>query len=78
LLRWPARELAHSLLSAVFAGHFRFLAPLVEEHLGVPEADFWSLVRAEVGRYHDRHPELADRFEEFGLLAPSFDRVALN
>ncbi|MCG3039700.1 IucA/IucC family siderophore biosynthesis protein [Streptomyces sp. S1A] len=78
LLRWPAHELAHSLLSAVFAGHFRFLAPLVEEHLGVPEADFWSLVRAEVGRYHARFPELADRFEEFDLLAPSFDRVALN
>ncbi|MCI0384032.1 IucA/IucC family siderophore biosynthesis protein [Streptomyces sp. CNQ085] len=78
LLRWPAHELAHSLLSAVLAGHFRFLAPLLEEHLGVPEPDFWSLVRAEIGRYHGRFPELADRFEEFGLLAPSFDRVALN
>ncbi|HEX5566122.1 MAG TPA: IucA/IucC family protein [Streptomyces sp.] len=78
LLRWPARELAHSLLSAVFAGHFRFLAPLLEEHLDVPEEDFWSLVRAEIGRYHARFPELADRFEEFGLFAPAFDRVALN
>ncbi|GAA2384814.1 IucA/IucC family protein [Streptomyces glaucosporus] len=78
LLRWPARELAHSLLSAVFAGHFRFFAPLVEEHLGVPEGDFWRLVRAEVDRYHARFPELTDQFEEFGLLAPVFDRVALN
>lgn len=78
LLRWPAHELAHSLLSAVFAGHFRFFAPLVEEHLGVPEGDFWSLVRAEIERYHDRFPELAPRFAAFGLLAPEFDRVALN
>ncbi|MGP3957977.1 IucA/IucC family protein [Nonomuraea sp. 3N208] len=78
LLRWPAGELAHSLLSAVFAGHFRFFAPLAEEHLGVPEAEFWGLVRAEIERYHARFPELADRFEEFGLFAPEFDRVALN
>ncbi|GAA2468127.1 IucA/IucC family protein [Streptomyces macrosporus] len=78
LLRWPAHELAHSLLSAVFAGHFRFFAPLLEEHLGVAEGDFWSMVRAEVDRYHARFPELADRFGEFGLFAPVFDRVALN
>jgi siderophore synthetase component len=78
LLRWPPGELAHSLLSAVFAGHFRFFAPLAEEHLGVPEAEFWGLVRAEIERYHARFPELADRFEAFGLFDPEFDRVALN
>ncbi|GAA3128943.1 IucA/IucC family protein [Streptosporangium carneum] len=78
LLRWPAGELAHSLLSAVFAGHFRFFAPLVEERLGVPEGEFWGMVRAEIERYHARFPELADRYEEFGLLAPEFGRVALN
>ncbi|MEV5239485.1 IucA/IucC family protein [Streptomyces cinnamoneus] len=78
LLRWPAHELAHSLLSAVFAGHFRFFAPLVAEHLDVPEDTFWAMVRAEIERYHARFPELADRFDAFGLLAPDFDRVALN
>ncbi|MEV3873405.1 IucA/IucC family protein [Streptomyces sp. NPDC049906] len=78
LLRWPAAELAHSLLSAVFAGHFRFFAPLVAEELDVPEEEFWAMVRAEVVRYHEHFPELADRFDDFGLLAPAFDRVALN
>ncbi|MEV6318904.1 IucA/IucC family protein [Streptomyces sp. NPDC051776] len=78
LLRWPAHELAHSLLSAIFAGHFRFFAPLAEAHLGIPETEFWAAVRAEIERYHTRFPELADRFEAFGLLAPEFDRVALN
>ncbi|GGO91796.1 IucA/IucC family protein [Wenjunlia tyrosinilytica] len=78
LLRWPAGELAHSLLSAVFAGHFRFFAPLAAEHLGVPEEEFWAMVRAEIERYHARFPELAQRFDEFGLLAAEFDRVALN
>lgn len=78
LLRWPAHELAHSLLSAVFAGHFRFFAPLCADQLGVPEDEFWALVRAEIERYHARFPELADRFDAYGLLAPTFDRVALN
>ncbi|MBU7600714.1 IucA/IucC family siderophore biosynthesis protein [Streptomyces sp. P38-E01] len=78
LLRWPAHELAHSLLSAVFAGHFRFFAPLLADELDVPEAEFWSMVRREIERYHDSRPELADRFPEFGLLAADFDRVALN
>lgn len=78
LLRWPAGELAHSLLSAIFAGHFRFFAPLAAEHLGVPEEEFWAMVRAEIERYHARFPELAERFDDFGLLAPEFDRVALN
>ncbi|MET9557605.1 IucA/IucC family protein [Streptomyces sp. NPDC006645] len=78
LLRWPAHELAHSLLSAVFAGHFRFFAPLCADQLGVGEDRFWALVRAEIERYHARFPELADRFDAYGLLAPSFDRVALN
>ncbi|UGY92425.1 IucA/IucC family protein [Streptomyces gobiensis] len=78
LLRWPAHELAHSLLSAVFAGHFRFFAPLLDEHLSIPEAEFWAMVRTEIERYHTRFPELADRFPAFGLLAPEFDRVALN
>ena len=78
MLRWPAHELAHSLLSAVFAGHFRYFAPLAAEHLGVPEAEFWAMVRAAIERYHARFPELADQFEAYGLLAPSFDRVALN
>lgn len=78
LLRWPAHELAHSLLSAVFAGHFRFFAPLAAEHLNVPEDAFWALVRAEIEAYHARFPELSDRFGAFGLLADRFDRVALN
>ncbi|MFJ5224392.1 IucA/IucC family protein [Streptomyces sp. NPDC088400] len=78
LPRRPAPELAHSLLSAVFSGHFRFFAPLAAEHLGVPEGEFWGLVRAEVERYHGRFPELAHRIAPFGLLAPSFPRVALN
>ncbi|MEU9761992.1 IucA/IucC family protein [Streptomyces sp. NPDC047987] len=64
--------------AGLFIGVFRFLSPLCEEQLGVPEADFWSLVRAEVLRYHARFPELKDRFEMFDMLAPRIDRLCLN
>lgn len=64
--------------AGLFVGVFRFLSPLCEEQLGVPEADFWSLVRAEVLRYHARFPELKDRFEMFDMLAPRIDRLCLN
>jgi siderophore synthetase component len=78
LLRWPATDLAHSILSAVFAGHFRFFADVVATHLGVAEREFWALVRAEVLAYQARFPELADRFAAFDLFASSIGRVCLN
>ncbi|MEU6484109.1 IucA/IucC family siderophore biosynthesis protein [Streptomyces sp. NPDC046887] len=64
--------------SGLFVGVFRYLAPLCEEQLGFAEADFWSLVRAEVLRYQGRFPELADRYELFDLLTPRIDRLCLN
>ncbi|GAA3003702.1 IucA/IucC family protein [Streptomyces fulvorobeus] len=64
--------------SGLFVGVFRYLSPLCEEQLGVPEDEFWSLVRAEIVRYHARFPELKDRFEMFDLLTPRIERLCLN
>ncbi|WP_329613547.1 IucA/IucC family siderophore biosynthesis protein [Streptomyces brevispora] len=64
--------------SGLFTGVFRFLSPLCEEQLGVPEAEFWSLVRAEILRHHARFPELKDRFEMFDMLKPRIERLCLN
>ncbi|GAA2625506.1 IucA/IucC family siderophore biosynthesis protein [Streptomyces axinellae] len=64
--------------SALFVGVFRFLAPLCEEQLKVPEEDFWSLLRAEIDRYHERFPALKPRFETFDLLTPRIERLCLN
>ncbi|MFF7341348.1 IucA/IucC family protein [Streptomyces sp. NPDC008163] len=64
--------------SGLFTGVFRFLSPLCEEQLGVPEGEFWSLVRAEILRYHARFPELKERFEMFDMLTPRIDRLCLN
>ncbi|WP_261559372.1 IucA/IucC family protein [Frankia tisae] len=76
--RWPGPMLAHSVLSAVFAGHFRYFSVLVADHLQVAEGEFWRLVRATIDGYHDRFPQLRERFREIDLLVPSFDRVCLN
>ncbi|MFE1166791.1 IucA/IucC family protein [Nocardiopsis sp. NPDC058789] len=78
LMRFDARELTSSVAKSLFVGHFRYLAPLVQEHLDVPEARFWDLVRAEVTRYQEEFPELAARFAVFDLLAPEYERVCLN
>ncbi|MFE1383226.1 IucA/IucC family protein [Streptomyces sp. NPDC058740] len=64
--------------SGLFVGVFRYLAPLYEEQLGVPEEEFWTLLRAEILRHQARFPELKERFELFDLLVPRIDRLCLN
>lgn len=78
LHRWPPRDLRHSILSAVFAGHFRFFGDIVERHLTVREERFWELVAATVRSYRDTFPELSDRIAAFDLEAPQFERICLN
>ncbi|MGW7517104.1 IucA/IucC family protein [Streptomyces sp. NPDC054796] len=78
LLSEPPGFLTQFLHSGLFVGVFRHLGPLCEEQLGVPEGDFWSLVRAEIDRYQERFPELKPRFETFDLLPPRIDRLCLN
>lgn len=78
LVRWPLAEMAHSIVSAVLTGHFRYLAPLLRRHTGLPEDRFWAVVRASLLDWRAAHPDLADAFDELGLLAPTFERIALN
>ncbi|MGW5880054.1 IucA/IucC family protein [Nocardiopsis terrae] len=78
LMRFDAAELTSSVAKSLLVGHFRYLAPLLQDHLGVAEERFWELVRAEVLRYQEEFPELAERFTLFDLLAPEFERVCLN
>ncbi|MGH3312179.1 MAG: IucA/IucC family protein [Streptomyces sp.] len=78
LLTEPPGFLTQFIHSGLFVGVFRYLAPLCEEQLHVPEGEFWSLVRAEIGSYQARFPELKDRFETFDLLTPRIDRLCLN
>lgn len=74
----PPQFLIQFIHSGLFVGVFRYLAPLCEQQLGVPEADFWSLARAEIVRHQARFPELKDRYALFDLLAPRLERLCLN
>ncbi|MET8680546.1 IucA/IucC family siderophore biosynthesis protein [Streptomyces sp. NPDC004647] len=78
LLTEPPAFLTQFIHSGLFVGVFRYLAPLYEEHLGVAETEFWSLVRAEILRHQARFPELKPRFESFDLLTPRIERLCLN
>ncbi|MFE2968127.1 IucA/IucC family protein [Streptomyces sp. NPDC059340] len=78
LLTEPPAFLTQFIHSGLFVGVFRYLAPLCEEQLGVPEAEFWSLVRAEIVRHQARFPELKERYEMFDLLTPRIERLCLN
>ncbi|MGA5574572.1 IucA/IucC family protein [Streptomyces koyangensis] len=64
--------------SGLFIGVFRYLAPLCATQLGVPETDFWQLVRAEIVRHQTRFPHLKERYELFDLFAPEIARLCLN
>ncbi|MFD5510188.1 IucA/IucC family protein [Streptomyces sp. NPDC127051] len=64
--------------SGLFVGVFRYLSALCEDRLGVPEEEFWSLVRAEILRHQARFPELKERHELFDLLGERIGRLCLN
>jgi siderophore synthetase component len=78
LLTEPPAFLPQFIHSGLLVGVFRYLAPLCEDQLGVPEGEFWSLVRAEAERHHERFPELKDRVAAYGLLGPRIERLCLN
>ena len=78
LMRFGAEELSGSIFKSLLMCHFRYLAPLCAEQLGVPEDEFWRLARDEILAYQARFPELAERFARFDLLAAQFPRVCLN
>lgn len=78
LLAEPADFLPQFIHSGLFVGVFRYLAALCEDRLGVPEEEFWSLVRAEILRHQARFPELKERYELFDLLGERIGRLCLN
>ncbi|BCJ32704.1 siderophore biosynthesis protein IucA [Actinocatenispora thailandica] len=70
--------IAQHVVDSVLIGHFRYLAPLCAEQLGVPEARFWAIARETIRSAQREMPELAPRFDEYQLLGPTFPRYRLN
>jgi siderophore synthetase component len=78
LLTEPPEFLTQFIHSGLFVGVLRYLAPLCERQLGVPETDLWTMVREEILHHQERFPELKERFVLFDLLTPRIDRLCLN
>ncbi|MGZ0146364.1 IucA/IucC family protein [Kribbella sp. WER1] len=69
---WPV--LRQYLVDALLLG---VLNPLTaQQHL--PEEAFWGLVRGEIHRYTEEHPEYTDRLAATGLTGATFLRYPLN
>ncbi|MBR7834771.1 IucA/IucC family siderophore biosynthesis protein [Actinospica durhamensis] len=78
LLREEPGYLCQFLHGALFVGHFRYLADLFEQRLGVPTERFWAAVRVELAAYQARFPERAERYRLFDLATPQIERLCLN
>ncbi|WP_339105192.1 IucA/IucC family siderophore biosynthesis protein [Haloterrigena salinisoli] len=78
LLSVPPEELRLFVVYGLFVGVYRYLADLLAHHHDYSEERFWGQVRAAIEDYHERFPELEDRFELFDLLEPTFPKLTLN
>lgn len=78
LLREPPGFLPQFIHSGLFVGVFRYLAPLLEEQTGLPEARFWALLREEILDHQRSFPDLEERFTMFDLLTERIERLCLN
>ncbi|MEV4616421.1 IucA/IucC family siderophore biosynthesis protein [Kitasatospora sp. NPDC049258] len=78
LLREPPAYLCQFLHAGLFIGVYRYLAPLFEQQLGLPEREFWALLRERILAHQRRFPELRERFALFDLFTRRIDRLCLN
>ncbi|WP_049924340.1 IucA/IucC family protein [Halopiger djelfimassiliensis] len=78
LLSVPPSELRLFVVYGLFVGVYRYLADLLVRHHDYSEERFWGQVRAAIEAYHERFPELEERFELFDLLDPTFPKLTLN
>jgi len=67
-----------SLFTDVFDCFFRFMAAILDKHLGCPEDWFWERVADCIHQYQYEHPELQSKFRRYNLFTPEFDRCCLN
>jgi siderophore synthetase component len=71
--------LAKYIHGALLVCVHRYLAELLDDHFGYPEAAFWASARRALRTYQERFAdELADRYRLFELDAPRFKKLCLN
>ena len=67
-----------SIFTDVFDCFFRFVGPILVEHMAYEEEAFWRLVAESIYKYQDSHPHLEAKFERYDLFVQDFTRSCLN
>jgi siderophore synthetase component len=77
-LRVPDDVMTLAIFTDAFDCVFRFLAPILHEHLQFSQARFWRAVAQCIHTYRRERPELAAKLRRYDLFAPTFRRNCLN
>lgn len=67
-----------SIFTDVFAGVFRFIARILEEHGDYPAGQFWGVAAEVVRDYQLQYPELAEKFARYDMFGAEFTHSCLN
>jgi len=67
-----------SIFTDVFAGVFRFIARIMEEHGNYPAGQFWQVVAEVVRDYQIQYPELSEKFARYDMFGAEFTHSCLN
>ncbi len=78
LPRLPAQHLLHDLVTGHFVTTLRFISPLFEEQLQLPESAFYRLLADCLRDYQAAQPQLAERHRLFPLFSKELDKVCIN
>lgn len=76
--RLPPEHLFLDLVTSHLVTTLRFVSPLVEEQLGLPQSRFYGILADTVRDYRDRTPDLSERHDTFDMLADRFERIIIN
>lgn len=78
MTRLSPRQLRHDLITGHLVTTLRFISPLMEERLGLPEDRFYAILAETLQAYMAEHPELEDRYGMFPLFTERLERVLVN
>ncbi|HAP58716.1 MAG TPA: transcriptional regulator [Cytophagales bacterium] len=67
-----------SVFTDIFDDFFRFMVPLLMEHLALNEGVFWATLAEAIRAYQAQFPELAEKFAQYDLFAGEFTLSCLN
>lgn len=62
----------------IFDCFFRYLTPLLQKYLNLPEKNFWLLVAQCIHNYQSHHLHQLDKYHKYDLFKSEFVRTCLN